>query len=305
MKQKHLTLLIMAAGMGSRFGGLKQIEKFGPTGEFLIDYSIYDAIQTGFDKVVFIIKEENYKVFKETVGKRVEKVIPVEYAFQKLELVPVGVKIPEYRVKPWGTAHAILCAKQHIDGNFAVINADDFYGRNAFEVISKFLKQKSTEKLPKYGLIGYQVTNTLTENGSVKRGVCQIQDGRLIGLTESNILKIDDQIIATPLDGRSNFEVAEDTLVSMNLLGFDSSIFTYIEMKMNHFFEENKTNLQNCEFLIPDILTMAIKEDYAMVEVLPTTSKWIGVTYPEDKKPVQKSLNEMIESNIYPKDLWK
>ncbi len=290
--------------MGSRFGGLKQIEQFGPNGEFLIDYSIYDAIKAGFTKVVFIIKEENYDLFKETIGKRIEAIIPVEYAFQKMETIPEGIEVPSDRVKPWGTAHAILCAKDKINENFAVINADDFYGRDAFEVIGKFLKEEHNDTKQPYSVVGYKTINTLTENGAVKRGICEIENGKLVKLTESNTIKENDQIIASPLDGSEPFTVNEDTLVSMNMLGFNPSLFSYIESKMTTFFNENKDKLDTCEFLIPDILTQSIVDNYATVDVLPTNAKWIGVTYPEDKEPVQRSLNKMIEDGIYPKNLW-
>lgn len=305
MEKENLTLLIMAAGMGSRFGGLKQIEPFGPNGEFLIDYSIYDALQAGFNKVVFIIKEENYALFKETVGKRIEDKIKVEYVFQKQDSIPSWVKIPSSRVKPWGTAHAILIAQDKIKEPFAVINADDFYGRDAFHVIANFLKNHHTSTKENYALVGYKVENTLTENGSVKRGICEINDNKLVKLTESSIIKENNTIIATPLDESPSFTVTSHTLVSMNMLGFYPSIFTYIEKNMNQFFQENEKDLEKCEFLIPDILTQAIKENYREVYVLPTTAKWIGVTYKEDKESVLNSLNKLMESGEYPHNLWK
>ena len=305
MENKNLTLLIMAAGMGSRFGGLKQIEPFGPNGEFLIDYSVYDAIKTGFNKVVFIIKEENYDLFKETVGKRIEDKINVEYVFQKQDSIPTWVNIPSTRVKPWGTAHAILSAKDKINEPFAVINADDFYGRDAFSVIANFLKNDTKTDKENYALVGYQVENTLTENGSVKRGVCEINNDKLVKLTESSIIKENGIITASPLDESESFTVTSDTLVSMNMLGFNPSIFTYIEENMEKFFKENENNLDKCEFLIPDILTKSIEENYAEVSVLPTVAKWIGVTYKEDKESVLNSLNKLIDSGEYPHDLWK
>ena len=305
MENKNLTLLIMAAGMGSRFGGLKQIEPFGPNGEFLIDYSVYDAIKTGFNKVVFIIKEENYDLFKETVGKRIEDKINVEYVFQKQDSIPTWVNIPSTRVKPWGTAHAILSAKDKINEPFAVINADDFYGRDAFSVIANFLKNDTKTDKENYALVGYQVENTLTENGSVKRGVCEINTDKLVKLTESSIIKENGIITASPLDESESFTVTSDTLVSMNMLGFNPSIFTYIEENMEKFFKENENNLDKCEFLIPDILTKSIEENYAEVSVLPTVAKWIGVTYKEDKESVLNSLNKLIDSGEYPHDLWK
>lgn len=305
MEKENLTLLIMAAGMGSRFGSLKQVEPFGPNGEFLIDYSVYDAIKTGFNKVVFIIKEENYDLFKETVGKRIEDKIKVEYVFQKQDTIPSWVKVPKLRVKPWGTAHAILAAKDKINEPFAVINADDFYGRDAFNVLAEFLKSNPNGVKENYYLVGYQVGNTLTENGSVKRGVCEIDGDKLVYLKESTIIKENNIITAQPLDGSSSFVVDNDTLVSMNMLGFNPSIFTYIEENIDKFFKENENNLDKCEFLIPEVLTKAIKEDYADVLILPTTSKWIGVTYKEDKESVLRSLESLIIKGEYPHNLWK
>lgn len=303
MEKGNLTLLIMAAGMGSRFGGLKQIEPFGPNGEFLIDYSIYDAIRAGFTKVVFIIKEENYEIFKETIGKRVEDKIPVEYVFQKLENLPEGYSCPKERIKPWGTAHAILSAKNNILEPFAVINADDFYGYDAFRVVSEFLRSKQDNNT--YAMVGYQVKNTLTANGSVKRGVCKLENNYLKEMIESNVVEIDSEIKASPLDGSTPFIVMSDTPVSMNMLGFYPNLFSYIEEKFPNFLEENKDNILNCEYLIPDILTMSIKENYAKVKVLPTTAKWEGVTYKEDKEYVVKAIQKLIEEGKYPQNLWK
>ncbi len=301
--QKNLTLLIMAAGMGSRFGGLKQIEPVGPTGEFIIDYSVYDAIQAGFNKIVFIIKEENYEVFKETIGKRIEDKIKVEYVFQRLEDLPEGYTCPENREKPWGTAHAILSAKNNIHEPFVIINADDFYGRDAYLVISKFLKEEVQNN--KYGLVGYSVKNTLTENGSVKRGICKLKENYLQEIIESNVIEKNGVITATPLDGRDPFLVTEDTYVSMNMLGFSPSLFSYIEKAFPSFLEKNKDNILKCEYLIPDVLTMAIEEGYARTKVLPTTAKWEGVTYKEDKDSVVKAIQKLMEEGVYPQNLWK
>lgn len=305
MEKENLTLLIMAAGMGSRFGGLKQIEPFGPNGEFLIDYSIYDAINAGFTKVVFIIKEENYRDFKDTVGKRVESHIPVEYVFQKLEMIPAGFHVPENRVKPWGTAHAIYCAKDVIHEKFAIINADDFYGRDAFMKISQFLKEsKKMDEKDSYGLVGYLVRNTLTENGSVKRGICECSDEYLKTIVESNVIRENGKMIASLLDGRDCFEVTDSDSVSMNMFGFDPSLFSYIEEKMFSFFEENRDTLENCEFLIPDVLTDLIREGRITLKVLSTDAKWMGVTYKEDKDSVVSRLNHLIREGVYKVDLW-
>ncbi len=302
MEEKNLTLLIMAAGMGSRFGGLKQIEPFGPNGEFIIDYSIYDAIKAGFNKVVFIIKEENYDIFRETVGKRIEDKIKVEYAFQKLEDIPDGYTLPETRVKPLGTGQAILSSKNVINENFAVINSDDFYGRDAFMVAANFLRNNDDNN---YGLVGYKVVNTLTENGSVKRGVCEAENGYLTKIVESSIIKENGVITASPLDGRDSFTMDSNELVSMNMLLFTKTIYPYLEKKFVEFLDKNKDDLEKCEFLIPDVLQDAIDEEYAKVSVLSTTAKWEGVTYKEDKEGVVEAINKLISDNVYPQDLWK
>ncbi len=307
MEKENLTLLIMAAGMGSRFGGLKQIEPFGPNGEFLTDYSIHDAIDAGVTKIVFIIKEENLQDFKDTIGKRIEPFIKVEYIFQKMDFIPEGVVMPEDRKKPWGTAHAIYCAKDVIHENFIVINADDFYGRDAYFQIAEFLKNvKKESNKEKFGMVGYYVKNTLTEHGSVKRGVCRVDGENLDLLIESNIeRKENGEIIASPLDGSANFEVLENEMVAMNLFGFTPAIFSYIEEKMVEFFKNHSESLATCEFLIPDVLTDMIHENRADVLVIPTSSKWMGVTYKEDKDYVVSSLEKLIDEGVYNRELWK
>lgn len=296
-----MELVILAAGMGSRFGGLKQVAPMGPNDEFIIDYSVYDAIKAGFDKVVFVIKEENFELFKDTIGKRVEEHIPVSYVFQKMEDIPEGVEIPADRVKPWGTAHAIYCTRNEVKDSFIIINADDFYGRDAFIVAANYLKDKEDKQ---YGVVGYKVVNTMTENGSVKRGVINVKDGKLDYLIESSIEKKDGKIIASPLNGDESFEVSEDTLVSMNMLAFDTSIFEYLEKKIVEFFDKNKDNLEKEEFLIPDVLDEAKTEGYASVVVLDTDAVWYGVTYKEDTEGVRKALKRLVDKGDYPNNLW-
>lgn len=302
---KDITLVILAAGMGSRFGGLKQIAPMGPNDEFIIDYSVYDAIKAGFNKIVFLIKEENYDIFKETIGKRVEPHINVEYCFQKNDNVPDEYKELKERVKPLGTAHAILCCKDKVHEPFAIINADDFYGRDAYLTAANFLKEVTTEAPYKYGLVGYKVKNTLTENGSVKRGVCKVENNMLQKITESGIERVDDKIIASPLSGAQPFEVGEDDTVSMNMLLFTPSIFDYIEENFPQFLMENKDNYEKCEYLIPDILEKSIIEGFATVEVLKTSANWYGVTYKEDTEGVRRALKDLVDKNEYPQDLWK
>lgn len=299
-----MTLVIMAAGMGSRFGGLKQVEPVGPNGEFILDYSIYDAIKAGYTKIVFIIKKENYDLFRKTVGRRIEDKIKVEYAFQRIEDVPDFVSIPKERVKPWGTSHAILSAKDFVNEPFTVINADDFYGYEPYKKLYNFFKENKSDD--EYAMIGYRASNTMSKNGSVKRGVCK-KDGNnhLISLTESSLEYVDDKIIATPLDDTiEEFEIDKDNLVSMNIWGFRPNIFSYLEDEMTDFFKNHKDDLDKCEFLIPDSVFKRIKEDKIKVNVLDTLEKWYGVTYKEDKKDLVFAINKMIEDGKYPKNLW-
>ncbi len=299
--KKDLTLVILAAGMGSRFGGLKQVEPIGPNGEFIIDYSIYDAIKAGFTKVVFLIKDEIYDLFRETVGKRIEGKIPVAYAFQRIGDVPEWVNIPEERVKPWGTAQAVLATKNDVSGNFVMINSDDFYGRDAYMKIADYFNNSDNDD---YAMVSFRVVNTMTENGSVKRGVCESVDRLLTKITESQVEKVDGKIIATPLDGSESFEVDPYSLVSMNFFGFTPRIFDRLEKDFPLFFEKNKDNLLKCEYLIPEVVFDEIKDGVKM-HVLESSDKWLGVTYREDKDYVISELNKLIESGVYPDNLWK
>lgn len=294
-----MTLVIMAAGMGSRFGGLKQIEPVHENGEFILDYSIYDAIKCGFDKVVFIIKEENYDIFRDTIGKRIENIIDVSYVFQNNDNIPSWVNLPSDRVKPLGTGHAILCCKDIVKENFAIINADDFYGRNAFEVASSFMKGNNG-----FAMVGYITGNTLTENGSVKRGVCEEQDGYLTKIIESSVEQIDGKILAKPLDGSKEFMVNKDRLVSMNMFVFTPEIFNILEDNFNQFFKDNEKDLSKCEYLIPDVVCKNVESGNIKVKVLPTTAKWQGITYKEDKEALVSGLNELVEHGEYPNKLW-
>ena len=302
--KKDVTLVILAAGMGSRFGGLKQIEPMGPSDEFIIDYSVYDAIKAGFNKIVFIIKRENYELFKETIGKRVEPHIKVEYAFQELNNLPKGWDIPSGRMKPLGTAHAVLCAKDYVNEPFAMINSDDFYGRDAFIKAYKFLSNTDNDS-SEYGMIGYMVANTLTENGSVKRGVCEVDSNNYLkSITESKIEKIGNEIVASPLDGSDSFTVNSDDTVSMNFLLFTPSIFGYIEEGFSKFFMDNKEDLLTSEYLIPDVVSNLIKNGRASMEVIRTTASWHGVTYREDTPDVKNSIKNLVDEGEYKENLW-
>jgi len=300
--KKDLTLVLLAAGMGSRFGGLKQVEPIGPNGEFIIDYSIYDAIRAGFTKIVFIIKRENYDLFRETVGKRIEGKIPVEYAFQELTDIPDIVEIPSERTKPWGTGHAVLAARNLVSGNFVMINSDDFYGLDAFKKIKDFFDNNDDPNC--YSMVAFRVLNTMTENGSVKRGVCESKDDYLTNIIESSIEKVDDKIIATPLDGRDSFVVEPNALVSMNFFGFTENMFDTLKVGLKKFLEDNKNDLLKCEYLIPDIVFEEIGHG-KKVKVLESKDKWLGVTYKEDKEFVVENIKKLIEKGEYPNELWK
>lgn len=300
-----MTLVIMAAGMGSRFGGLKQIEPVGPNGEFIIDYSIYDAIKVGIEKVVFIIKEENYDLFRETVGKRIESKIDVEYVFQKIEDIPDSVTFPSERVKPWGTSHAILSCKNAVKDNFIVINADDFYGYESFKLIKDYMCNISADSYH-FSMAGYIVKNTLTVNGKVKRGVCETDENNYLKvITESSVGYEGDNLIAERLDNGEKVSVTEEQLVSMNFFGFTPRIFSYLEDNFKKFFDENKDNLEKCEYLIPDSIQEMIDNDICDVKVLKTPAVWHGVTYKEDKDELVDAINTLISEGKYPTDLWK
>lgn len=301
-----MELVILAAGMGSRFGGLKQIEPMDEYGNFIIDYSIYDAIEAGFDSVTFIIKKELYDDFKNTIGKRIEKHINVKYAFQELDDLPEGFVCPENRKKPWGTAHAILAVRDIVTDDFIIINADDYYGKDSYKVAANYLKSLKATDAGKYANVAYKVTNTLTENGSVKRGVCfKDENDYLTKMVESSIEQTSDgKIIATDIVTNESFEVSTDSLVSMNMFVFTNEILTHLKEKFPLFLKENEGNL-SCEYLIPTVVSELINENKATVQILPTTSKWYGVTYLSDKEEVVKSLKEMVDSGLYPKGLWK
>ncbi len=294
-----MTLVIMAAGMGSRFGGLKQIEAVGPNGEFIIDYSIYDAIKAGFKKVVFIIKEENYEIFKETIGKRISDHIKVEYVFQNNDNVPVN--IPNERIKPLGTAHAILCCKDKVHENFAIINADDFYGRDSYLKVKDFISNSKNDK--EFALIGYNAIDTITNNGSVKRGICNVKDNYLINLNESVINLENGKLNAKTLVDNKDIEVHNNTTVSMNMFGFTPKLFELLENDFKDFLDNN--DLMTAEYLIPEEVNKYLKNNIVKVKVIKTTSKWYGITYKEDLQLIKDEIKKLINDGIYPENLWK
>lgn len=288
---KDITLVVMAAGMGSRFGGLKQIEPVGKNNEVLLDFSVYDAVKAGFTKVVFVIKHAIEADFKSMVGKRIEKMVDVEYVFQENDVLPDGFICPKERVKPWGTAHAILCCKDVVKEPFAVVNADDFYGRGAFRKIADFLKSETEN----YCMVGFRLVNTLTENGHVSRGVCEIKDNMLASVTERT--KIVD-CKYTEDDGESWTPLAPDTVVSMNLWGFMPDIFEHIQKGFNKFLEQN-INVPKSEYYLPSVVSSLIETGEKKVEVLIAEDKWYGVTYKEDKQNVVDAIGAMIDAGLY------
>lgn len=293
-----MTLVIMAAGIGSRYGGLKQIESVGPSGEFIIDYSVYDAIKAGFKKVIFIIKEENYKIFKSTIGKRIENHIEVEYVFQNNDNVPVS--IPKERTKPLGTAQAILCCKDIIKENFAIINADDFYGRDAFFKVKEFISNVKNDN--DFALIGYNVLDTITDNGSVKRGVCNIKDDYLVSLDESIISKDNHKLSCKTLADNKDIKINNDTIVSMNMFGFTPKVLELFNENFKEFFDNN--DLMTSEYLVPVEINNYLKKKLINVKVIKTTSKWYGITYKEDLNILKDKINKLVNNGVYPKNLW-
>ncbi len=284
------TLVVLAAGMGSRFGGLKQIEPIGPSGEALLDFSVHDAKKAGFNKVVFIIKKAIEKDFKETVGKRIEKIIDVDYVFQETDMLPQGFSGPEGREKPWGTGHAVYCCKDAVKTPFAVINADDYYGYGAYKSIYDYLSRQTGN----YCMVGFRLKNTLTENGSVSRGVCEIEDGKLKKITERT--KIIDCKYTE--DDKEWIPLSPETVVSMNMWGFTPDLFNYTEELLKEFLRE-KINVPKSEFYLPSIASTLMERGEKEVEVLMSEDSWYGVTYREDKDKVINALAEKIRQGEY------
>lgn len=296
------TLLILAAGMASRYGSMKQIESFGPEGETIMDYSIYDAIRAGFDKVVFIIRKEFAEDFKKIFEPKLKGKIETAYAFQDLDDNTEGFTIPADRKKPWGTAHAVLSAMENVDEPFAVINADDFYGRDAFEKAAQFLTQQVNAET--YSLIGYELPKTLSENGTVSRGVCEVdENNNLISIKErTKIYKEGDRIVYE--DEERKHEVSGNSKVSMNFWCFDLSVFSYIKNLFHQFLADNINN-PKAEFFIPIVGDAFIKEKGGSIKVIPTSSQWFGVTYKEDAPGVKQSIDKLVKAGEYPESLWK
>lgn len=298
-------LVVMAAGMGSRYGGLKQIDPIDKQGHIIMDFSIYDAMEAGFEKVVFIIKKANEAVFKESIGNRVSNKVQVEYVYQELEKLPAGYSIPQGREKPFGTGHAILCCKEVLDGPFAVINADDYYGKHAYQAIYDYLVNHEDDEKYRYTMVGYALKNTLTENGHVARGICKTdRNGFLAGIDErTHIEKRGNQALFTEDDGKTWTEVSMDSTVSMNMWGFSESILKELEIGFTDFLKNDlPQNPQKAEYFLPFAVDALLQSGKASVQVLTSMDKWYGVTYKEDKEMVVNAIARLKQQGLYPEE---
>ncbi|MFD0792572.1 NDP-sugar synthase [Mucilaginibacter litoreus] len=297
------TLLILAAGMASRYGSMKQVDGFGPNGETIIDYSIYDAIKAGFGKVSFIIREEFAESFKEKFEPKLKGRVETDYVFQNFDLKPFGIDEEIERAKPWGTAHAVLAARNQVKEPFCVINADDFYGYEAFENMAKFLTTEASDDT--YSLIGYQIDKTLSENGTVSRGVCEVdENGNMTEVNERTEVYFKEDGSVAYKDTTGEHPLKNDTRVSMNFWGFTPAVFEQSEPMFKRFVEANKDN-PKAEFFIPLVADELIKSGVAKFKVIPTSAKWFGVTYKEDKPIVQQSISDLVNNGTYPAKLWE
>ena len=303
---KKTALVIMAAGLGSRYGGIKQLEPVGPSGEIIMDYSIYDAINAGFDKIVFIIRRDIEEDFMNIIGKRIQKLVEVEYVIQDVTELPNGFECPKERTKPWGTGHAILCCKDKIHEPFAVINADDYYGRESFQLMHEFLTQKTEISERDYCMAGFILKNTLSENGGVTRGLCRVDSrNKLTEIYETKNIRREGLIAMGDNSKGKDLEIDLDSVVSMNMWGFTTEIMKDLEEKFIPFLEKHATIDFNSEYLLPVIIGELIKEDKASVEVLRTQDSWFGVTYKEDKETVMQSFQKLVAQGIYPEKLFQ
>ncbi len=298
-----MTLTILAAGMGSRYGGLKQLDPMTQNGEFIIDFSIFDALRAGIDRVVFIIKKENEALFRETVGDRVAQFINVDYAYQDISMLPDGFSVPEGRIKPWGTGHALMCAKDVIgDDNFVVINADDFYGAQTFRLMGEFLAGRPTDNT-EYAMAGFVLKNTLTENGTVSRGICETVDGRLVKITERTAIHRNEEGNTVYTEEGVENQVDENGYCSMNFWAFTPRIFEQLEGQFAEFLTHIEDPMKS-EYYLPAVVGKALERGACCVRVLPTPAQWYGVTYPEDKERVTASIRALVENGKYPFRLW-
>lgn len=300
------TLVVLAAGIGRRYGGLKQLDPIGPNGEIIIDYSIYDALNAGFGKVVFVIKQDIEEALRERVGKTIEKRCETAYVFQRIGDVPEGFEAPPDRQKPWGTAHATLSCKNVVHSPFAVINADDFYGRSSYQTLCDYLKNAQDRGgVYDYSMVGYVLENTLTEHGHVARGVCTVdQDGFLVEIHERTRIEKFGEISKYTEGGEHWVEIPKGSIVSMNMWGFTPSLFSELEARFPRFLQKNSDNIQKAEYFLPDVVDDLLKETRATVKVLSTNERWYGVTYQQDKPRVKQAIRDLIRRGVYPENLW-
>lgn len=298
-----MDLVVLAAGMGSRFGGDKQIASIDNDDNFILDYSIFDAKRAGFDRVVFIIKKENEQIFKDKVGKRLEGKIDVEYVFQDILDIPSFAKVPEGRIKPWGTAHALYACREVVADRFAVINADDFYGRESFELIANFFRENKGDD--QFISAGFMVKNTLSEKGAVKRGIFQVDGNKAISLEESEVKKENDKIMATPLNQGIWREIDENTLVSMTMFGFSRKIIDRIVRDIDGFFRQDEDTLKSAEFLLPFVVNDMMADGEIELNVYTTPAKWYGITYKDDLENFKNAISQMKNSGKYPEHLYE
>lgn len=300
------SLVVMAAGMGSRYGGLKQIDPVGPGGEILLDYSIYDAVKAGFGKVVFVIRREIEEAFRDRIGRKTEGVADVAYVYQDLTNLPKGFALPEHRTKPWGTGHAVLCCMGVVEDPFAVITADDYYGQHAFEILGGYLRSASDrDGVADFCMLGYALANTLSEHGAVARGVCDVTaDGYVTRVVERTKIARRPDGIAYTEDGENWIGLAPDTVVSLTAWGFTPCILNELEARFAAFLQANSAHIEKAEYFLPSVVDSLINEGGATLRVLPTMDNWYGVTYKEDRSSVQTALRQLIDQGMYPERLW-
>jgi dTDP-glucose pyrophosphorylase len=300
-------LIVMAAGIGSRYGGFKQVEPIGPEGEIILDYSIYDARQAGFGKIVFVINNEIQQAFQSRIEQTIGQHDDIAYAFQELGNLPRGLEVPQGRRKPWGTAHAVLTCQHLVDTPFAVINADDFYGQTSFQALGAYLRTaQDTDDVYDFCMVGYNLKNTLTDHGHVARGVCTVdQAGYLDEVRERTRIENFNGEVKYTENGETWIDIPGDSLVSMNMWGFTPSVFNELGVRFSHFLDDYRDNLINAEYFLPDVINQLLEEKRAMVKVLQTQEQWFGVTYKEDRIRVKNAVQELIQQGVYPENLWR
>jgi NDP-sugar pyrophosphorylase family protein len=300
------TLVVLAAGIGSRYGGLKQVDPIGPNAELIIDYSIYDALRAGFDKVVFVINRQIEEAFRERIGRTIERQCETAYVYQELQDLPLGFQCPANRRKPWGTAHAVLVCKDVVRTDLAVINADDFYGRTAYQVLSEHLSRAQDDvAMADFCMVGYPLLNTLTEHGQVARGVCSVdRDGLLVEIHERTRIQRFGAVARYTEDGETWVAIPRTTVASMNIWGFTPAIFAELEVRFARFLREQAANIETAEFFLSEAVGDMIQEGAARVRVLPTTDRWFGMTYLQDRPRVEQAIQSLIRQGAYPETLW-